>query len=163
MNNPCPCCERNARLLTTDEYDQLHDEGMSEAVMSETLNEAIQTARENENGSRTQDDRGRPSVLRPIHSGKLGAKRLAPVTGAKMREDVPFAKRVKLTAYINRHSERDIADAINAEVRAQGLRLFDDDGIANIAGRLLQHQRRCQNAHRSNRAPAPAQFLDAAE
>jgi len=70
----CPCCERNARLLTPEEYDRRHDDGMSEGDMSEALTDIILSARENVDGIRAAQNTDRRSDLRAVSSGGLAAE-----------------------------------------------------------------------------------------
>jgi len=82
----CPCCERNARLLTPEEYDRRHDDGMSEGDMSKALTDVILSARENVDGTGAAENRDRRSHLRAIRGGGLGPERLAVVGHASLTQ-----------------------------------------------------------------------------
>ncbi len=76
----CPCCERNARLETSSEYDDRTGDSLSGDVALASRDIMIERCRENVDGIRAAQNRdGRP-YLRAIRGGGMGSERLAPLS-----------------------------------------------------------------------------------
>jgi len=76
----CPCCERNARLLTSSEYDDSQDDGLSGDEAISILDDIINSARKHADGTGAAENRDRRSHLRAVRGDGMGSERLAPLS-----------------------------------------------------------------------------------
>lgn len=82
----CPCCERNARLLTSSDYDDSQDDGRSGDEAISILDDIINSARKHADGTGTAENRDRRSHLRAIRGDGMGSERLAVVGHASLTQ-----------------------------------------------------------------------------
>jgi len=75
----CPCCERNARLETSDEYDARTGDSLSGDVAISSRDIMIERCREAVDGNRTAENRDGSRHLRVVPDGRMGSERLASV------------------------------------------------------------------------------------
>jgi len=155
----CPCCERNARLLTSSEYDDSKDDGRSGDEAISILDDIITSARKHVDGTGSAENWDRRPHLRAIRGGGMGAQRLEAVAGDIQRaSDIRVALEdicvdaVILMREVNAVSSRIVSPALMRNLdwarEAAGLEPFAWPHKAEVS---------------TLPAPAPIHFQQAAE
>ena len=82
----CPCCERNARLETSDEYDARTGDSLSGDVAIASRDIMIERCREAVHGIRAAQNTDRRFDLRAVSGGGMAAEHPRPVASDLQRE-----------------------------------------------------------------------------